>query len=124
MGDFRFGVNLTVSASRAEWIDKCRTAEDLGYDVLCVPDHLDMPDPFPSLLLAAEYTERPRLCPYVLNAGFYPPALLARQVSTARALIGNRLELGVGTGYAKEEFDRAGLPWPSPGERIASDSGV
>lgn len=44
--------------------------------------------------------------------------MLARQVSTARALIGNRLELGVGTGYAKEEFDRAGLPWPSPGERI------
>ena len=40
-GDFRFGVNMMVPDSRAAWVDKCRKAEDLGYDVLSAADHLE-----------------------------------------------------------------------------------
>ncbi|NUP22148.1 MAG: LLM class flavin-dependent oxidoreductase, partial [Streptomyces sp.] len=79
---FRFGVNLMTAAPADEWRAKCRRAEELGYDVILVPDHLGMPAPFPALVAAAEATERPRLGTFVLNAGFWNPALLAREVAT------------------------------------------
>jgi hypothetical protein len=37
---FRFGVNVGPSRSRAEWVEKARKLEDLGYATLTVPDHL------------------------------------------------------------------------------------
>ncbi|MQY37162.1 F420-dependent glucose-6-phosphate dehydrogenase [Streptomyces sp. RB17] len=115
---FRFGVNLLTPAPAAEWRAKCRRAEELGYDVILVPDHLGMPAPFPALVAAAEATRRPRLGTFVLNAGFYNPALLAREVATTDALTGGRLELGLGTGYVPAEHETAGLPYGSPRERV------
>ncbi|WP_327347185.1 LLM class F420-dependent oxidoreductase [Streptomyces europaeiscabiei] len=115
---FRFGVNLLSPTSAGEWRAKCRRAEQLGYDVILVPDHLGMPAPFPSLVAAAEATQRPRVGTFVLNAGFWNPTLLAREVATTDALTGGRLELGLGTGYVPAEHEKAGLPWGSPGERV------
>jgi probable F420-dependent oxidoreductase len=115
---FRFGVNLLDPAPAAKWRAKCRRAEELGYDVILVPDHLGWVAPFPALVAAAEATERPRLGTFVLNAGFWNPALLAREVATTDALTDGRLELGLGTGYVRAEHDTAGLPWGSPGERV------
>jgi probable F420-dependent oxidoreductase len=115
---FRFGASLVTPASAEAWRAKCRRAEELGYDVILVPDHLGMPAPFPSLVAAAEATRRPRLGTFVLNAGFWNPALLAREVATTDALTGGRLELGLGTGYVPAEHDTAGLPWGSPRERV------
>ncbi|MFC5218106.1 LLM class F420-dependent oxidoreductase [Streptomyces coerulescens] len=116
---FRFGVNLLTSAPADEWRAKCRRAEELGYDVILVPDHLGMPAPFPALVAAAEATEQPRLGTFVLNAGLWNPALLAREVATTDALTGGRLELGLGAGYVQAEHDSAGLPFGTPGERVA-----
>ncbi|MEU4894218.1 LLM class F420-dependent oxidoreductase [Streptomyces sp. NPDC044780] len=115
---FRFGVNLLTLESAEAWREKCRRAERLGYDVLLVPDHLGNPAPFPALATAAEVTERPRLGTFVLNAGLWNPALLAREVATCDALTGGRLELGLGAGYVKAEHDSAGLPFGSPRERV------
>ncbi|GAA2445763.1 LLM class F420-dependent oxidoreductase [Streptomyces macrosporus] len=115
---FRFGVNLVTPDSGDAWRAKCRRAEALGYDVLLVPDHLGAPAPFPALVAAAEATERPRVGTFVLNAGFWNPTLLAREVATCDRLTGGRLEVGLGTGYVRSEHERAGLPWGSPGERV------
>ncbi|WP_327358167.1 LLM class F420-dependent oxidoreductase [Streptomyces sp. NBC_01304] len=115
---FRFGINMLNASTEADWRAKCRRAEELGYDVILVPDHLGMPAPFPALVAAAEATERPRVGTFVLNAGFWNPALLAREVATTDALTGGRLELGLGTGYVQAEHDSAGLPWGTPGERV------
>ncbi|MFF9624130.1 LLM class F420-dependent oxidoreductase [Streptomyces griseosporeus] len=115
---FRFGVNLLDPAPGDRWRAKCRRAEELGYDVILVPDHLGMAAPFPALVAAAAVTERPRVGTFVLNAGFWNPTLLAREVATTDALTGGRLELGLGTGYVKAEHDSAGLPFGSPGERV------
>ncbi|ARF58981.1 LLM class F420-dependent oxidoreductase [Streptomyces gilvosporeus] len=115
---FRFGINMFALDDGASWRQKCRRAEDLGYDVLLVPDHLGMPAPFTALIAAAEATERPRVGTFVLNAGFWNPALLAREVASADALTGGRLELGLGTGYVRAEHETAGLPWGSPGQRV------
>ncbi|MFG2502865.1 LLM class F420-dependent oxidoreductase [Streptomyces sp. NPDC048441] len=116
---FRFGVNMVAPSTGDEWRKKCRRAEELGYDVILVADHLGMPAPFPALVAAAEATERPRVGTFVLNAGFWNPTLLAREVATTDALTGGRLELGLGTGYVKPEHDAAGLPWGTPGERVS-----
>ncbi|GAA4549215.1 TIGR03621 family F420-dependent LLM class oxidoreductase [Amycolatopsis samaneae] len=115
---FRFGVNMAIGESRAKWQDKARRAESLGYDVLMVPDHLGFPAPFPMLASAAEATTTARLGTYVLNSGFYRPALLAREVATIDLLTDGRFELGLGAGYVEEEFKAAELPFVSGGERL------
>ncbi|MEU7632964.1 TIGR03621 family F420-dependent LLM class oxidoreductase [Nocardia sp. NPDC049220] len=115
----RFGANLSSSGSVSWLQDQARKAEDLGYDVIMLPDHLATPAPFPTLAALAAVTTRPRLGTFVLNAAFYNPALLAREVSSTDLLIDGRLELGLGAGWARNEFDEAGLPFPTPGQRIA-----
>lgn len=110
---------MLVPKSRSEWIEKCRRAEELGFDVIGVADHLGMPAPFPAMILAAEATERVRLNTFVLNTPFYNPTLLAREVATADQFTDGRVELGLGAGYAKAEFDAAGIPFESGGQRVA-----
>ncbi|MEU2431895.1 TIGR03621 family F420-dependent LLM class oxidoreductase [Streptomyces sp. NPDC007861] len=118
MRPFRFAVNMVTPAEGEEWRTRCRRAEALGYDVILVPDHLGMVAPFPALVAAAGATERPRLGTFVLNAAFWNPALLAREIATTDALTGGRLEVGLGTGYVREEHDRAGLEFLPPGRRV------
>ncbi|MFE1383027.1 TIGR03621 family F420-dependent LLM class oxidoreductase [Streptomyces sp. NPDC058740] len=115
---FRFAVNMLTAGTGPEWRARCRRAEELGYDLILVADHLGMPAPFPSLVAAAEATTRPRLGTFVLNAGFWNPALLAREVATTAALTGGRLELGLGTGYVRAEHEQAGIPFLPPGGRV------
>lgn len=115
---FRFAVNMLTPGTGPDWRARCRRAEELGYDVILVADHLGMPAPFPSLVAAAEATTRPRLGTFVLNSGFWNPVLLAREVTTTAALTGGRLELGLGTGYVRAEHEQAGIPFLPPGERV------
>ncbi|MEU8617680.1 TIGR03621 family F420-dependent LLM class oxidoreductase [Streptomyces sp. NPDC048623] len=115
---FRFAVNMLAPGSADEWRTRCRRAEELGYDLILVADHLGMPAPFPSLVAAAAVTTRPRLGTFVLNAGFWNPVLLAREVTTTAALTEGRLELGLGTGYVPAEHERAGIPFLPPRERV------
>jgi probable F420-dependent oxidoreductase len=111
-------VNLLSIGDRRQWADKCRQAEQLGFDVILVPDHLGAPAPFPALVAAGEATERPRLGTFVLNAGFSEPDVARREVHSVDQLTGGRLELGLGTGHVRTEFDAAGLRWESPGRRV------
>jgi probable F420-dependent oxidoreductase len=116
--DLRFGANLTRLDDRASWVEKCRRAEDLGYHVITVPDHLDMPSPFPACVLAAEVTTSVRVGTFVSNTSFYNPALFARDVVSTDRLTGGRLEAGLGAGWKKREFDQAGIPFEAPGLRV------
>lgn len=116
--EFRFGVNLYVPASRSKWIDKCRRAEDLGFDVLLFSDHLDLLAPFSSVVAAAQVTRTPRVGTFMLNVAFWNPRLLAREVASAAQFTDGRLELGLGTGYARAEVAQAGLPWEEAGARV------
>ncbi len=121
MGNFKFGVSLREIGSRDAWIAKCRRAEELGYDVITVPDHLGTGRfaPFPVLAMAAAVTERPRLGTLVSNVPFYNFTLFAREASSTAALLDGRLDLGLGAGHMKAEFDAAGLPWQNAASRIA-----
>ncbi|MGW4125047.1 TIGR03621 family F420-dependent LLM class oxidoreductase [Nocardia sp. NPDC004711] len=116
---FRFGVAVFTPSSRAEWVAKVRRAEELGFDIVSVSDHLGMPAPVPTLLLAAEATERIRIGTLVFNTVFYNPTVLARDIATVDRYSGGRVELGLGAGYDRAQFDAAGLPWIGAGERVA-----
>jgi probable F420-dependent oxidoreductase len=70
-----------------------------------------MPAPFPLLVAAAHETDRMRVGTLVLNAGFWNAALLAREIATTDVLTGGRLEVGLGAGYMRWEFDEAGIAW-------------
>jgi probable F420-dependent oxidoreductase len=116
--DFRFGLSMRFFRSRSALVDKVKRAEDLGYDILCVPDHLGAAAPCPTLTAVAMVTTRIRLSMYVLNAAFYKPALLSRDLQALDLLSDGRLEIGLGTGYVREEFEAAELPYPSAGARV------
>jgi probable F420-dependent oxidoreductase len=118
IGDFRFGIGLHSATSLVAVQNAARQAEELGFDVLHVPDHLGAPAPFPVLTAVAAATTRLRLGTFVLNAGFYKPALLARDVAALRDLSGGRLELGLGAGYVRREFEAAEIPFPTARQRV------
>ncbi|MGB8880481.1 MAG: LLM class flavin-dependent oxidoreductase [Solirubrobacteraceae bacterium] len=82
------------------------------------PDYLGAPDPFAVLNAAAELTQRMRLRIYVLNVGFWNPALLARAAATTDQLSDGRLELGLGAGHMRGEHEDAGLSWPHHRARV------
>lgn len=119
--DFRFGIGVRSVKSAQKLRDTVRRFEDLGFDVLHVPDHLGrfgVPAPFPTMAAAAEYSKTMRVGTFVINAAFYKPALLARDAIAVDILSEGRLDLGLGTGYVREEFEAAELPYPSAGERV------
>src|SRR5437867_655531 len=123
MKPFRFGVNVRSAGSREEWAAKARRVEALGYAVLSVPDHLAaMLAPLPALVAAADATRHLRVATAVLNNDFRHPVVLAREAATVDVLTGGRLQLGLGAGHMKAEYDQAGLtfdPGPTRIERLA-----
>lgn len=116
---FRFGIGLRSIGSAERLRDKVRRFADLGYDVVHLPDHLGAPAPMPAMVAAAVAAPGIRVGTYVLNAAFYRPALLARDIGDVHLLCDGRFEAGLGTGYVREEFETAGIPYPSAGERVA-----
>ena len=119
MKPFRFGINMRDASSRAEWQDKARKVEALGYAVLLVPDHLAaMLATIPAVMSAADATTRLRIGTNVLNNDLRHPVLLAREAATMDLLTDGRLELGLGAGYMRIEYDQAGLRFDRGGIRV------
>lgn len=120
MRPFRFGVSVWTAGSRDEWQDLARRAEAIGFDILQVPDHLtERLSPMTALCCAAEATERLQVGPLVLNNDFRHPVLMAREAATMALLTGGRLELGLGAGHMKREYDEAGIPFDAAPTRVA-----
>jgi probable F420-dependent oxidoreductase len=115
---FRFSLQVPRAASRREWVDLARRAEDTGFDMIVTADHLGGPAPLIPLAVAAEATERLRVGTLVLNNDFYTPSLLARDAATLDLLSDGRMELGLGAGHARPEYERAGLSFDPPGRRV------
>jgi probable F420-dependent oxidoreductase len=55
---------------------------------------------------------------FVLAAGLQHPALLARDCATVDLLSDGRLEIGLGAGVSEADFQRVGVPYGTPGERV------
>ena len=114
---FRFSTNIFGLKSGADFTAMCQRVEQLGYDTLFATDHLGGGAPFQLAVAAAQATSRLRVGILVLNAPFWNPALLAREIVTADILTDGRLEVGLGAGHMKWEFDEAGIAWEGFGAR-------
>ncbi len=107
--------------------DWAQTVEGLGYDLLMVSDHVAItPDvaeqypapfyePFTTLSWLAGITQRVRLGTSVLIVPYRHPLLLARMAANLNALSGGRLVLGVGVGWARQEFAALGVEFQRRG---------
>ena len=116
---FRFGINVRTAGSAAEWADKARKVERLGYSVLLVPDHLaELLAPFPALVAAAAATTRLRVGTGVLNNDLRHPLLTAREAATLDVLSDGRLELGIGAGHMQSEYAQMGLAFDAGATRV------
>lgn len=104
----------------AAWTALARRAEDLGYSTLLVSDHVLYPQlgPLAAMATAAAVTERLRVGTLVLANDFRHPAVLAKELATIDVLSGGRLEIGIGAGWAADDYRQLGLPYDTPAVRI------
>lgn len=109
-----------------------KRAEDLGFDSVWVSDHffysfarygadpapIASLEPLTTLAGVAAVTDRVRLGTLVLCSAFRHPALLARIAASIDLLSDGRLDLGLGAGWMREEFDAFGYRFGTAGERF------
>jgi probable F420-dependent oxidoreductase len=134
VSDPRIGFGLPVSgswATPANLVEIARRAEELGYHSVWTFQRLLHPaegdwgatyravqDPLISLAYVAAVTERVRLGVAVVNAPFYAPIVLAKQLSTLDQVCAGRLDVGLGLGWAAEEFRAVGASELRRGDRL------
>ncbi|MFJ7154463.1 TIGR03619 family F420-dependent LLM class oxidoreductase [Streptomyces sp. NPDC101118] len=75
-------------------------------------------DPLLALAVAATATERVRLGSSTLNALWQPPLVLARALTTLDLISHGRLDVGIGLGWMREEYEAVGVPWQGRGARL------
>ena len=125
-----------------ELVALAQCAEEVGFDAIALPDSLffmekaaadypytpdgsrmwnaDTPwvDPLIAAAAMGAVTSTLRFYTNVLKLGSRNPLLLARQVGSVANLTGNRFGLGVGIGWAPEEFEWCGVPYARRGARV------
>lgn len=132
--------------SWAPLLDRARTLDGAGIDRLVVSDHVAFgermeayadpsvggrtdgkqptgPDghwlePLTVLATVAGVTDRIRLGTSILIAALRRPVVLAKTVATLDVLSGGRVDLGVGVGWQREEYEAAGLPFEGRGRLL------
>ena len=110
-------------------------AEAAGFDALWTVEHVVFPEAYQSaypyddsgkmamasdtpltdpliwLTWAAAHTTRLRLATGILILPERNPVVLAKELGTLDAMSGGRVDLGIGVGWLREEFDALGIPW-------------
>ncbi len=104
-------------------------AEEAGLDEAWVVDHVAIPpddaegsngrylDPLATLAWLAGKTERIGLGTSVLVLPYRPAFPTAKWIATIQELSGGRLQLGVGVGWMRPEFQALGVPFGERGRR-------
>ncbi|MCA1830513.1 MAG: LLM class flavin-dependent oxidoreductase [Actinobacteria bacterium] len=128
--DFSFPDGRAATVNDA--VIYAQRAEQLGFDSLWVSDHLFLsldryggparrygtPEAMTLLTAIAAATSRARVGTLVLNVSFRHPRILAEQIKTIDEMSARRVELGLGAGWNEAEFDSAGIPFGTAGQRM------
>jgi probable F420-dependent oxidoreductase len=119
----KFGLSpLQAGGDFEETIRECERAEAAGFDSVWLGEHhaspLLYPTPLLSLAAIASRTHRVRLGTAVLLLPLYHPLRVAEDAAMVDVISGGRLVLGVGVGYAPEEFAAFGIPLEERGPRM------
>jgi probable F420-dependent oxidoreductase len=113
---FRFIADIGSILSGPELAAYARRAEDMGYATLVLPDHLiKQLSPVVTMAGVAAATSTLRVAAFVLNNDLRHPAVLAQDLATIDVLSGGRLDVAIGAGWNKPEYESIGLPFdPTP----------
>jgi probable F420-dependent oxidoreductase len=116
---FRFGAEMLHSFEGRSWTDSVREAEALGYSTVFVPDHFDEGyGPLTAMAATAVVTTTLKVGALVFDCDFRHPAVLARELASIDVLSEGRLEVGLGAGWKKLDYDRSGIPMDPPKVRV------
>src|SRR5271156_4246187 len=116
---FRFGVQAAVAPTMSAWRDRARMAEGLGYSTLYVFDHLDAQfGPLVATTVAAEATSTLHVGSVVLNNDLRNPVVLAKEIATLGLAAEGRVEVGLGAGWLRSDYEEAGIEFDEPAVRV------
>ena len=116
---FRFGVYSAIAPTMSAWRDQARTAEGLGYSTLYVFDHLDDQfGPLVALTVAAEATSTLHIGSLVLNNDLRQPVVLAQEIAALGLAAEGRVEVGLGAGWLRSDYEQAGIEFDEPAVRV------
>lgn len=119
----RFSVSMPAwRGSLPEWQDELRRIEGNGFHAVAAADHFtegwDI-EPMVALTAAALSTSTLRVQTGVLGNDYRHPVLVHRMAATLDAVSGGRFILGLGAGWLTSDYEAAGIPFDTPGVRIA-----
>ena len=116
MRPFRFLANAGEIVAGPELAGRARRAEEMGYHALVFPDHLlGQLSPLTAMATAAAATTTLRVSAFVLNNDLRHPAVLAQDLASIDVLSWGRLDIAIGAGWNKSEYDAIGLAFdPAP----------
>src|ERR1039458_7473920 len=118
---FRFAAQLSKApdGTARSWAEQAKKAEDLGYSALLMPDHFgDQLAPVPALMAAADATSTLRLGTLVFDNDYRHPVVLAKELATLDLLSGGRLEIGIGAGWMRTDYEESGIAYDPPSVRV------
>src|SRR5437763_2099477 len=117
---FTFSADIGEVVTGPELAARARRAEDLGYHALVVPDHLlGRLSPIVAMASAAAATTALRVSAFVMNNDLRHPAVVAQDLASIDVLSGGRLDVAIGAGWNKSEYDAIGLRYDPPRVRQA-----
>jgi probable F420-dependent oxidoreductase len=117
---FRFGFTGGASSKREKLLDSARIVESLGYSTFGLADHFVRPfAPLIAGQAVADATTTLRITQTVLAQDFREPAVLAKELATLDVLSEGRLQIGLGAGWLRQEYEDAGMRFDSAPVRIA-----
>jgi len=113
---FRFLADAREIATLGQLTETVRRAESIGIDTLVIPDHL-IPQlgPLAAMSAIAAVSDRLRIGGFVLNNDLRHPAVLAQELASIDVLSGGRLDVAIGAGWNRVEYEAVGLSFdPTP----------
>jgi probable F420-dependent oxidoreductase len=117
---FRFGVHLNPTQDAQAFCQRARRAEELGYSTLTVADHFRKQFAcLPAVLAAGLATTTLRVGPLVLGNDYKHPVVLAKELATIDQFTDGRLQVGIGAGWLREDYDWSGISYDRAGVRVA-----
>jgi len=116
---FRFGFVCDRVDDLRSWRKLAREVESTGFSTLLISDHFfNGVAPLTALAVAADATSTLRVGTLVLANDFRHPAVLAKELATLDLLSEGRLEIGIGAGWLRGEYEQAGLVYEPASKRI------
>ena len=120
---FQFLADVREPVTLKELRERALRAEATGYHGLVIPDHLiHQLSPVPMMAAVAAVSERLRIGAFAFNNDLRHPAVLAQDLASLDVLSEGRLDVNIGAGWNKPEYDAIGIPFdPTPvrQERLA-----